>query len=551
MILPHSTTVSAPGKVLLTGGYLVLDRHFSGLVVALDARFHVTVTALPPQSSDKLPESLQPAVSDAPETPLTVPIRVVSPQFTNGCWEYSLVLPHPSHINTGANNTHFSNPPQSTPPIIAPSSSTPANPFLETALSFTFYVLARRIDNLHMLLLGGLELTVLADNDFYSQSADLNRQGLDKTASGLRQLPVFNHTHGTISQVRKTGLGSSAAMTTSVVASLLAHFGLVYLSKDGLNSNDISTTADDRLEATPLSMLYNLAQTCHCVAQGKVGSGFDISAAVIGTHGYRRFSPEILDPVFRASEILAAHVGDVDKDTYCIDLANQVYDVVTKRWDWEDSPFQLPPGLGLMLGDVAAGSNTPKLVSMVLAWRKANSDQALALWIKIDGLNSEILSAFRELCYYARSTNESTHCGVSYLKDMAICSEIPAASWKSLLAQDTHKSSDTIHKLVSIHSIHQEIRECLRKMSEMSGAPIEPIEQTRLLDACMKVPGVLMGGVPGAGGYDAIYCIVLSDVARDGVCKVWHSWTEMEVVPLLQGESQNGLRCSKIPLQDL
>ncbi|KAJ1334877.1 phosphomevalonate kinase [Batrachochytrium salamandrivorans] len=379
----------------------------------------------------------------------------------------------------------------------------------------------------------------------------LNRQGLDKTASGLRQLPVFNHTHGTISQVRKTGLGSSAAMTTSVVASLLAHFGLVYLSKDGLNSNDISTTADDRLEATPLSMLYNLAQTCHCVAQGKVGSGFDISAAVIGTHGYRRFSPEILDPVFRASEILAAHVGDVDKDTYCgigkIPL------------------FQLPPGLGLMLGDVAAGSNTPKLVSMVLAWRKANSDQALALWIKIDGLNSEILSAFRELCDYARSTNESTHCGVSYLEDMAICSEIPAASWKSLLEQNKHKSSDTIHKLVSIHSIHQEIRECLRKMSEMSGAPIEPIEQTRLLDACMKVPGVLMGGVPGGQYSDPDFALELlylifyflgplffvSDVARDGVCKVWHSWTEMEVVPLLQGESQNGLRCSKIPLQDL
>ena len=34
-------------------------------------------------------------------------------------------------------------------------------------------------------------------------------------------------------------------------------------------------------------------------------------------------------------------------------------------------------------------------------------------------------------------------------------------------------------------------------MSTLSGVPIEPAEQTRLLDACSAVPGVLGGGVPG------------------------------------------------------
>ncbi len=41
--------------------------------------------------------------------------------------------------------------------------------------------------------------------------------------------------------------------------------------------------------------LHNLAQAAHCAAQGKVGSGFDVGAAVFGSCSYRRFSPSILE----------------------------------------------------------------------------------------------------------------------------------------------------------------------------------------------------------------------------------------------------------------
>ena len=34
-------------------------------------------------------------------------------------------------------------------------------------------------------------------------------------------------------------------------------------------------------------------------------------------------------------------------------------------------------------------------------------------------------------------------------------------------------------------------------MSKLSSVPIEPEEQTRLLDACSALPGVIGGGVPG------------------------------------------------------
>ncbi len=37
----------------------------------------------------------------------------------------------------------------------------------------------------------------------------------------------------------------------------------------------------------------------------------------------------------------------------------------------------------------------------------------------------------------------------------------------------------------------------MKRMGEAAGVPIEPDEQTRLLDLCTKVEGVIGGGVPG------------------------------------------------------
>ena len=62
---------SAPGKVLLAGGYLVLDRDYTGLVFGLDARIHVHVQTL--QTSPGL------ALSE---------IIVRSPQFRDAEWRY-------------------------------------------------------------------------------------------------------------------------------------------------------------------------------------------------------------------------------------------------------------------------------------------------------------------------------------------------------------------------------------------------------------------------------------------------------------------------------
>lgn len=88
-------------------------------------------------------------------------------------------------------------------------------------------------------------------------------------------------------EVAKTGLGSSAAMTTSVVAALLHYFGVVNLSS--LNKDQ-----HQEKDCVDLDLVHVIAQSAHCIAQGKVGSGFDVSSAVYGSQRYVRFSPEVL-----------------------------------------------------------------------------------------------------------------------------------------------------------------------------------------------------------------------------------------------------------------
>ena len=47
MVHNDAVAVSAPGKVFLAGGYLVLDRAYTGLIFGLDARIHVIVEDIP------------------------------------------------------------------------------------------------------------------------------------------------------------------------------------------------------------------------------------------------------------------------------------------------------------------------------------------------------------------------------------------------------------------------------------------------------------------------------------------------------------------------
>lgn len=70
---------------------------------------------------------------------------------------------------------------------------------------------------------------------------------------------------------------------------------------------------------------------------------------------------------------------------------------------------------------------------------------------------------------------------------------------------------------------------------------IEPESQTQLLDATMNMEGVLLAGVPGAGGFDAIFAVTLGD-SGSNVTKMWSS---VNVLALLVREDPRGVSLEK------
>lgn len=73
-------------------------------------------------------------------------------------------------------------------------------------------------------------------------------------------------------------------------------------------------------------------------------------------------------------------------------------------------------------------------------------------------------------------------------------------------------------------------------MGKESEVEIEPAIQTELADRTDELNGVIASLVPGAGGTDAIFSIVVSSAARKRVEALWGSWHETHgahVSPLL------------------
>lgn len=66
---------------------------------------------------------------------------------------------------------------------------------------------------------------------------------------------------------------------------------------------------------------------------------------------------------------------------------------------------------------------------------------------------------------------------------------------------------------------------------------IEPESQTGLLDATMNTKGVLLAGVPGAGGYDAIFAVTLGESSSN----VAETWSKLNVLPMLVREDPRGV----------
>jgi phosphomevalonate kinase len=183
------------------------------------------------------------------------------------------------------------------------------NPFVETALSYALTYISSLLPS-H--LVKPTTVTILADHDYYSQpSSHLPTTTTTTTATTTpsKSSKAFTDFHVRLQDAHKTGLGSSAALVTAFIGALLTHY--------------LPSSAFTLSSPSGQSKLHNLAQAAHCAAQGKVGSGFDVAAAVYGTCIYRRFSPSIL-----------SSLGDPGSPGFSTRVRN-VVDDDEKRWDTE------------------------------------------------------------------------------------------------------------------------------------------------------------------------------------------------------------------------
>jgi phosphomevalonate kinase len=285
-----------------------------------------------------------------------------------------------------------------------------------------------------------LRITILADDSYYSTSPHGDRS--DK----------FSDFGVALQDAHKTGLGSSAALVTALTAALL-----VFLDPIDLFTNLSDPATQKRI--------HNLAQASHCAAQGKVGSGFDVAAAVYGSCLYRRFSPDILSTLGDSQS-----PGFGDRLHRCVEDLN-----LEQPWNVEVSSkaVEIPNSLLLLMCDVDCGSETPGMVKKVLAWRKEKPEEALLLW-------NALQQGTEDLC-------------------------------RSLTRLAKKGDSLSVNEQINLGDIIQTIRSMVRDMSANSQVPIEPPVITELLDYCTGLPGVVGGVAPGAGGYDAVALLVRND----------------------------------------
>ncbi|KAF2856126.1 Phosphomevalonate kinase [Plenodomus tracheiphilus IPT5] len=406
------TAVSCPAKVLVAGGYLVLDRAYTGLVFGLDARIHTVVEPIKTKSGVTISE-----------------IVVTSPQFREAIWEYG----YRSHGEDGGIAvTQLSVGHEQ-------SISASKNPFIETALTYALTYIFTLLPN-H--LIRPSSIRILADQAYYSNP------GQPRYTTNTTTPPSpFSDFAVPLRSAHKTGLGSSAALVTSFTAALLSFY--------------LPPTLFSLNTPTGLTILHNLSQASHSHAQGKVGSGFDIASAVYGSCLYKRFSPSLLSTLPQpGSPGFAAKLKDL---------------VEGGGWDTEirKAAIQMPRGLRLVMCDVDCGSETPSMVKKVLEWRGREKETAERIWGGLQKGNEELAG---ELTRLAEGSGES--------------GEV---------------RGDRYEKLREIIGGN---RKLIREMGERSGVPIEPRQQTKLLDYCSGLEGVVGGVVPGAGGFDAVVLLV-------------------------------------------
>lgn len=401
-----NVVVSAPGKVLVSGAYVVLEQEYRGMVFAVSARFRTSIKPL----SHEVLEAL--GVSKEFPQAFRYPIVVFAPQKEKTPILFNL---DDSFILSSIGSTD--------------------NPFIQNTLQYAFSVIVGILGNasVNVKLNGGVTIFLKGDAAFYTIS--------NSEYTG------------------KTGLGSSAALCSSLCSALFNFFGI-------LESGDTSSST--------FKLVHDVSQFCHCAAQGKVGSGFDIATAFYGSQLYQRFNPEPMLNILGSAKTISGSL--------VLEFLRNVKNGIVGL-DFQSKALCLPPDVYLLLGDVKGGSETTSMVKSVLQWRQKSKDtEEGKLWDQIG----------------------------------SCCDEL-----NFLLSSFTGDGSHIRQNCINMR-LH------LRHLGKLANVPIEPNSQSKLLDITFALTNVLYTAVPGAGGHDAVFALIYApqECKEDVIGEVCHLWAE-------------------------
>lgn len=155
----------------------------------------------------------------------------------------------------------------------------------------------------------------------------------------------------------KSGLGSSAAACAAVVACVLS-FHAFHASQKLVN---------------------NLSQIAHSLAQGKVGSGFDVAAACFGSCAYSRYSPELVSSLGSSPS------------------SKQIAALADSEWDYSVEKIALPSELRIVFANIEGSSaSTTEMVRKAMEWKKAHPTHYYSLVQELDDANQKAIASLKK-----------------------------------------------------------------------------------------------------------------------------------------------------------
>ena len=161
-------------------------------------------------------------------------------------------------------------------------------------------------------------------------------------------------------ETAKVGFGSSAAVCVAIVSAILKQHGL------------------DLSQKTAKDLVYKIACTAHYLAQGKVGSSFDIAASTYGgVLVYKRFDPEWLVKEMNSGKSIA--------------------EVMDSEWPaFFAENLQLPQDFKLLVGFVGYSASTKELILKLNSFKTEQKEHYWQIINSIKSITEQLIQAIKQ-----------------------------------------------------------------------------------------------------------------------------------------------------------